>query len=89
MPADSPGTSPAVVVSATLSVTSMLTALTALFRAARWAGVMEARGDALTAALEQSRRDQTARLDEIREDVREIRAIILSSHNYPDRRKPA
>jgi len=88
MPAEASGTSPAVVVSATLSVTSMLTALTALFRAARWAGVMEARGDAMTAALEQARKDQTARLDEIREDVREIRAIILSSQPY-DRRSPA
>jgi hypothetical protein len=88
MPAEASGTSPAVVVSATLSVTSMLTALTALFRAARWAGVMEARGDAMTAALEQARQDQTARLDEIRQDVREIRAIILSSQPY-DRRSPA
>lgn len=88
MPAEATGTSPAVVVSATLSVTSMLTALTALFRAARWAGVMEARGDAMTAALEQARKDQTARLDEIREDVREIRAIILSSQPF-DRRSAA
>ncbi len=88
MPAEASGTSPAVVVSATLSVTSMLTALTALFRAARWAGVMEARGDAMTAALEQARKDQTARLDEIREDVREIRAIILSSQPF-DRRSAA
>lgn len=88
MPADATGTSPAVVISTTLSVTSMVTALTAFFRAARWAGVMEARGDAMTAALEQARKDQTARLDEIREDVREIRAIILSSQPF-DRRSSA
>lgn len=68
-----------VVVSTTLSVASMATALASLFRVGRWIGTHDARADAHTASLEQFRRDQTARLEEIREDVREIRGLLLST----------
>ena len=57
---------PTVVVSVTLSAGAILTALGTLFRVARWIG----HTDAMQSA-------QTQRLEEIRQDVREIRAVLL------------
>lgn len=58
--------SPAQVVSLTVSAGAALTALGTLFKVARWMGYTDATRDA-----------QAARLDEIRDDVREIRALLL------------
>lgn len=57
---------PSAVVSVTMSFTAIVTALTALVRVSRWMG----HTDALQAA-------HTQRLDEIRDDLREIRAVLI------------
>lgn len=62
-----PAVAPSIVVSVTMSAGAILTALATLARVARWIG----HTDAMQSA-------QTQRLDEIRQDVREIRAAILS-----------
>jgi hypothetical protein len=57
---------PSAVVSITMSFGAIVTALTALIRVSRWMG----HTDALQAA-------HTQRLDEIRDDLREIRAVLI------------
>ena len=57
---------PSAVVSITISFGAIVTALTALIRVSRWMG----HTDALQAA-------HTQRLDEIRDDLREIRAVLI------------
>lgn len=61
---------PSIVVSVTMSIGAILTALATLFRVARWIGHTDATTNA-----------NTQRLDEIRQDVREIRAAILSGRS--------
>lgn len=63
-------TAPSVVVSITLSAASIATALGTLFKVARWIGHTDA-----------MQSQQTVRLDEIRQDVREIRAALLSERS--------
>lgn len=59
---------PSVVVSLTMSFGAVITALTALVKASRWMGKTEAMQE-----------EQTRRLDDIRDDLREIRAVLIPS----------
>lgn len=67
--ADNAPAAPLAVASVTLSAGAILTAIAALVRVARWIGHTDA-----------IQRTQTQRLDEIRQDVREIRAVLLERH---------
>ena len=59
---------PSIVVSLTMSFGAVVTALTALVKASRWMGKTE--------ALQE---EQNRRLDDIRDDLREIRAVLIPS----------